>query len=117
MIFWNLDKEIKSLEERLEVYGHFDISIYRIPMGCERMRHFKLVPLAYQKPGANYHVWVVSLGTTLMPDPFYYGHTVREAWEKAKQAALSLINHGRQAKGLTTLQSILTLLNDELDVA
>lgn len=88
MFSWNLNNEIKALEKALELYGHFEVSTYRVTMSYSRMKHFGLVPLSYQCPGGSYPVWVISLGTDLMPDPFYYGHTIRDAWLKAKHAAM-----------------------------
>ncbi|HVI41919.1 MAG TPA: hypothetical protein VM577_14810 [Anaerovoracaceae bacterium] len=112
MFSWNLDNEIKDLEKTLEVYGHFEISAYRITMARDRMKVFGLTPLSYQCSGASYPVWVVSLGSELMPNPFYYGHTVRDAWLKAKEAALQLVKGSKNYSHLTGLAAVISFLTE-----
>lgn len=84
---WNIDKRIEHLEKQLQIVGDLSISIYRIVMAGSRMRSKGLHPLPWHKPDGEYVVWAFGSGVNeLNLQPYYYGHTIHEAYLKMQKA-------------------------------
>lgn len=84
---WNLDKKIERLENQLQIVGYLPISIYRILMAYNRMASKGLRPKSWHRSGDEYHVWAFGIGVNkLNLQPFYYGHSIHEAYLKMQRA-------------------------------
>lgn len=80
---WNIDREILKLEPE----GAAGTMINRVLMDVKLFKESGIKPTPAQLERGHGHVWCIALGKVLMPKAFFYGHTIREAFLKARKAA------------------------------
>jgi len=83
MMKWNIDCEIAKLEPSTAP----GTQINRVLADVASMKNFGVKPTPAQIDRGHGNIWVVALGYSYMPKAFFYGHTIREAFLKARKAA------------------------------